>query len=92
VFATANSIERISKPLQARFRRIVLPRYTEEQFLHVAHQVLARLSSEIAEFIAKCVWERQGDIRDVISIGKLIQNEDSPTDVHEIVEIINHYS
>jgi replication-associated recombination protein RarA len=92
VFATANSIERISKPLQSRFRRLVLPRYTEEQFLHVTQQVLPRLSSKIAEFIGKCVWERQGDIRDVISIGKLVKNEDKPRDVLEIVETIYHYS
>ena len=92
VFATANSIERISKPLQARFRRLVLPRYTEEQFLHVTQQVLPRLSSKIAEFIGKCVSERQGDIRDVISIGKLVKNEDKPRDVLEIVETLYHYS
>jgi len=92
VFATANSIERISKPLQSRFRRLVLPRYTEEQFLHVTQQVLPRLSLKIAEFIGKCVWERQGDIRDVISIGKLVKNEDNPRDALEIVETIYHYS
>jgi holliday junction DNA helicase RuvB len=88
VFATANSIERISKPLQSRFRKMVLPKYTEERFL----QVLPRLTSKIAVFIGKCVWQRQGDIRDVISIGKLVRNGDTPRDVLEIVETIYHYS
>jgi len=30
VFATANEINRLSKPLQSRFRKLFLPRYTEE--------------------------------------------------------------
>ncbi len=36
VFATANDISRLSKPLQSRFRKLFLPRYTEEQFLDVS--------------------------------------------------------
>ncbi|MGB6591275.1 MAG: AAA family ATPase [Candidatus Nitrosopolaris sp.] len=31
VFATCNEINRLSKPLQSRFRKLFLPRYTEEQ-------------------------------------------------------------
>src|SRR5215472_8638495 len=31
IFATANEINRLSKLLQSRFRKIFLPRYTEEQ-------------------------------------------------------------
>jgi len=46
----------------------------------------------MTEFIGKCVWERQGDIRDVISIGKLVKNGDNPRDVLEIVETMYHYS
>jgi hypothetical protein len=34
VFATCNEINRLSKPLQSRFRKLFLPRYTEEQFLN----------------------------------------------------------
>lgn len=33
VFATANDVNRLSKPLQSRFRCLHLPRYSEEQFL-----------------------------------------------------------
>jgi holliday junction DNA helicase RuvB len=33
VFATCNEINRVSKPLQSRFRRLHLPPYTKEQFL-----------------------------------------------------------
>src|SRR5215467_10815535 len=35
VFATCNEINRLSKPLQSRFRKLYLPSYTEEQFLNV---------------------------------------------------------
>jgi len=33
IFVTCNEIHRLSKPLQSRFRKLFLPRYTEEQFL-----------------------------------------------------------
>jgi holliday junction DNA helicase RuvB len=36
VFATCNEINRLSKPLQSRFRKLFLPRYTEEKFLDVS--------------------------------------------------------
>jgi len=35
VFGTANDIDRISKPLQSRFKKLYLSRYTEQQFLDV---------------------------------------------------------
>ncbi|MGA9154727.1 MAG: hypothetical protein WBZ36_29440, partial [Candidatus Nitrosopolaris sp.] len=39
VFATCNEINRLSKPLQSRFRRLHLPPYTKEQFLNIAVKV-----------------------------------------------------
>jgi MoxR-like ATPase len=44
VFATCNEINRLSKPLQSRFRRLFLPSYTEEQFLNVSEKLLPKLS------------------------------------------------
>jgi Holliday junction resolvasome RuvABC ATP-dependent DNA helicase subunit len=35
VFGSCNKIKRLSNPLQSRFRKLFLPRYTEEQFLDV---------------------------------------------------------
>ena len=58
-------------PLQSRFRRLPLPPYTEEQFLQVSAKVLPKL--KIAHVIGKAVWDKGGDIRDVISIGKLVR-------------------
>ena len=60
-------------PLQSRFRKLFLPRYTDEQFLDVSEKVLPKLSSSLARYIGTNVWKNEGDIRDVISIGKLVR-------------------
>ena len=73
VFGACNEITRLSRPLQSRFRRLHLPTYTEEQFLEVSTKVLPKL--KIAHIIGKAVWDQRGDIRDVISIGKLVQRK-----------------
>jgi hypothetical protein len=49
---------------------------TEEQFLDVSKKVLPKLSSSIGRYIGAAVWKNQGDIRDVISIGKLVRKND----------------
>jgi hypothetical protein len=68
VFATCNEINRLSKPLQSRFRRLFLPSYTEEQFLNVSEKVLPKRSSSIARYIGAGAWNKGGDIREVILI------------------------
>ena len=88
VFATCNEITRLSRPLQSRFRRLHLPSYTEEQFLEVS-KVLSKL--KIAHIIGKAVWERRGDIRDVISIGKLVRKNDGPEEVEQILATMTKY-
>ena len=62
MFATANEINRLSKPLQSRFRQIFLPRYTEEQFIEVSEKVLSKtkLSSSLARYIGADVWKNGG--------------------------------
>jgi hypothetical protein len=69
VFAACNEITRLSRPLQSR-----LPPYTEEQFLEVSIKVLPKL--KIAHIIGKAVWDERGDIRNVISIGKLVDRKE----------------
>jgi hypothetical protein len=71
VFAACNEITTLSKPLQSRFRCLHLPSYTEEQFLEVSVKVLPKL--KIAHVIGKAVWDQRGNIRDVISIAKLVR-------------------
>jgi MoxR-like ATPase len=89
VFAACNEITRLSKPLQSRFRRLHLPPYTEEQFLEVSVKVLPRL--KIAHIIGKAVWRQRGDIRDVISIGKLVRKNDGPEEVEQILSTMIKY-
>ena len=83
VFAACSEITRLSRPLQSRFRRLHLPQYSEEQFLEVSAKVLPRL--KIADVIGKAVWDQRGDIRDVISIGKLVRKNDGPEEVESIL-------
>jgi len=91
VFATANEINRLSKPLQSRFRKLFLPRYTEEQFLDVSEKVLSKTSPSIARYIAANVWKNEGDIRDVISIGKLVRRSDGPLEVERVINTMRKY-
>jgi hypothetical protein len=89
VFGACNEITKLSRPLQSRFRRLYLPSYTEEQFLEVSVKVLAKL--KIANVIGKAVWDQKGDIRDVISIGKLVRKNDGPEEVEQILSTMTKY-
>jgi MoxR-like ATPase len=89
VFAACNEIRRLSRPLQSRFRRLHLPPYTEEQFLEVSAKVLPKL--KIAYVIGKAVWDQGGDIRDVISSGKLVRKNDGPEEVEQILDTMSKY-
>ena len=89
VFAACNEITRLSGPLQSRFRCLYLPPYTEEQFLEVSAKVLPKL--KIAHVIAKAVWDKRQDIRDVISIGKLVRKNDGPEEVAQILSTMTNY-
>jgi Cdc6-like AAA superfamily ATPase len=91
VFATANEINRLSKPLQSRFRKLFLPRYTAEQFLDVSEKVLPKLSSSLARYIGAIVWKNGGDMRDVISIGKLVRKSDGPQEIELIMKTMTKY-
>jgi replication-associated recombination protein RarA len=91
VFGTCNEINRLSKPLQSRFRKLFLPRYTEEQFLDVSEKVLSKTSRSIARYIGASVWKNGGDIRDVISIGKLVRKSDGPQEIELIMKTMTKY-
>jgi replication-associated recombination protein RarA len=89
VFAACNEITRLSGPLQSRFRCLHLPSYTEEQFLEVSVKVLPKL--KIAHIIGKAIWDQRGDIRDVISIGKLVRKSDGPEEIEHILRTMTKY-
>jgi hypothetical protein len=46
---------------------------------------------KIAQVIGKAVWDQRDDIRDVISIGKLIRKNDGPEEVEQILSTMTKY-
>jgi hypothetical protein len=46
---------------------------------------------KIAHVIGKTVWDQKGDIRDVISIGKLVRKNDGPEEVEQILSTMIKY-
>jgi hypothetical protein len=46
---------------------------------------------KIAHVIGKAVWDQGGDIRDVISIGKLVRKNDGPEEVEQILATMSKY-
>jgi hypothetical protein len=68
---------------------LLLPRYNEEQFLEVSVKVFSKL--KIAPIIGKAVWDQRGDIRAVISIGKLVRKNDGPDEVEQILSTMMKY-
>jgi len=91
VFASANDINRLSKPLASRFRKLFLSKYSESQFLDISEKVLPKLSPSIARYIGKRIWDSQGDIRDVIAAAKLVRKNDGPDEIAEIISTIFKY-
>lgn len=91
VFASCNEINRLTKPLQSRFMKIFLPRYTEEQFIAVSQKVLSKLKNELASYIGRLVFSKGGDIRNVISIWKLVKKSGGPAEIEQIMDIMTRY-
>jgi hypothetical protein len=91
VFATCNEINRLGKPLQSRFRKLFLPRYTEQQFIDVSIKVLPKIGENMARYIGFTVFRSGGDIRDVMSVGKLIRKGDGPQEVEWLINTMTKY-
>jgi hypothetical protein len=41
--------------------------------------------------IGEGTWIQQGDIRDVISVSKLVKKHDGPRDIAEIIKTLSKY-
>ena len=91
VFASCNEINRLSKPLQSRFRRLHLPPYTKEEFLNIAVKVCSKLKEVISRIIGEEVWKARKDVRDVISFSKLIRKSDGPDEIEAIMRTLTKY-
>src|SRR5215471_20195354 len=86
VFATCNEINRLSKPLQSRFRRLHLPPYAKEQFLNIVVKVCPKLKEVLAHIVGEEVWKTSKDVRDVVSISKLISKRDGLDEIEAIMQ------
>jgi hypothetical protein len=91
MFASANDIKRLGKPLQSRFRKLFLPRYTEQQFIDVSVKVLPKIGENMARYIGFTVFRSGGDIRDVMSVGKLIRKGDGSQEVEWMINTVTKY-
>jgi hypothetical protein len=57
----------------------------------VSEKVLPKLSSSLARYIGANVWKNRGDVRDVISIGKLVRKSDGPEQIGLIIKTMAKY-
>jgi hypothetical protein len=57
----------------------------------VPGKVLPKLSSSLARYIGTNVWKNGGDIRNVVSIGKLVRKSDGPKQIGLIMETMMKY-
>jgi hypothetical protein len=64
---------------------------TTNRILDVLEKVLSKVSPSIARYIGAAVWKNQGDIRDVISIGKLVRKNDGPYEIEQIINTMVKY-
>jgi ATP-dependent Lon protease len=71
----SNSIERLSKPLLSRFTVFEIPEYTYEEFETIAIKIIKKLNQNAVIQIASSVWKAGSrDIRDVLKIAKLCKS------------------
>jgi Holliday junction resolvasome RuvABC ATP-dependent DNA helicase subunit len=75
IFATSNSIDRLSKPLLSRFTVLQIPEYTYSEFEAISVTIIKKLPQNTVIQIASSMWNTGSkDIRDVLKIAKLCKN------------------
>jgi hypothetical protein len=57
----------------------------------VSEKVLPKLGSSLARYIGTNVWKTGGDIRDVISISKLVRKSDGPEQIELMIKTMSKY-
>ena len=95
IFATSNSKERLTKPLQSRFSPYTLPEYSDEDFIKISVTLLTlkfHFTSSLASLIAQLLLdEDERDIRTVLHIAKLIRPKDDKIKIKKVVETYLKY-
>ena len=73
--------------------RLIGYQYTEQQFIDVSVKVLKNknLSDSLARYVGKSVWDQKVDVRDVLSIGKLVRKSDGPGQIELIIKTMTKY-
>jgi Holliday junction resolvasome RuvABC ATP-dependent DNA helicase subunit len=93
IYATSNSVERLSTPLRSRFIELHLEEYNYEEFIEICRRLLGlkyHLPTELSDRIAYLVWNKMKskDVRDVLKIGKL---SNTMSDIEWLVDVIVKY-
>src|ERR687886_803305 len=92
IFATSNSIERLSKPLLSRFTVFEIPEYTYPEFEAISVRMIKKLPRNVVIQIASSVWKAGSrDIRDVLKIAKLCNPLDTEEDIARLISIQQKY-
>jgi hypothetical protein len=92
IFATSNSIERLSKPMLSRFNVFEIPEYTYEEFEAISVRIIKKLPQNTITHIASSVWKiGSKDIRDVLKIAKLCNPVDTEEDIDRLICIHQKY-
>ena len=89
IFATSNTVQRLSGPLRSRFMELHLEEYAIQEFVEIVIKVLQKKYQKdkgISEKIAYAVWDqlKSKDVRDAVKIAKLAK---SPMDVDWLVQV-----
>ena len=88
LFATSNSVERLSKPLLSRFNTLEIPEYSYPEFEAISVRICKKLPQNIAIQIASSVWQNGSkDVRDCLKILKLSNAQDTPEDINRLISI-----
>jgi holliday junction DNA helicase RuvB len=88
VFATSNDTKNLLSPLLSRFIVLIIPPYTDEEFIEIAVQRLTNeegISEELAIEIAKQVIQKMDrkDLRDCIKVARIART------LEEVASIIS---
>ena len=88
VFATSNDTKNLLSPLLYRFIVLIIPPYTDEEFIEIAVQRLTSgegISEELATEIAKQVIQKMDrkDLRDCVKVARIART------LEEVASIIS---
>jgi len=95
IFATSNSIERLTKPLRSRFSIYTLQEYSDRDFIKICVSLLTSkfyLPSILSALIAQLLLEKgEKDIRKVLNIAKLVRSMDDEKKIKKVIDTYLKY-